>query len=145
MILTLWQDGPAYVDTLLTVLRNVTKEETVQYVLALLDDIITGWSKGATWDGMHCWPAVHQTAAMCIVVTVLNAVVYCSNPLTSLVQCTGDPSWAQLFHQRQGLAGVPDPYTIFLRCNMSNCFAICLAPISTQCSLATSFPSGLLT
>jgi hypothetical protein len=33
------------VDTLLTVLRNVTKEETVQYVLALLDDSITGSSK----------------------------------------------------------------------------------------------------
>lgn len=32
-------------DTLLTVLRNVTKEETVQYVLALLDDIITGQSE----------------------------------------------------------------------------------------------------
>lgn len=31
---------------------------------------------------------------------------------------TGDPSRAQLFHQRQGLAGVPDPYTIFLRCTM---------------------------
>lgn len=29
-------------DTLLTVLRNVTKEETVQYVLALLDEVITG-------------------------------------------------------------------------------------------------------
>jgi hypothetical protein len=33
--------------------------------------------------------------------------------------CTGDPSRAQLFHQRQGLAGVPDPYTIFLRCIIS--------------------------
>lgn len=38
----LMQDGPAYVETLLTVLRNVTKEETVQYVLAMLDEIITG-------------------------------------------------------------------------------------------------------
>lgn len=39
-------------ETLLTVLRNVTKEETVQYVLALLDEIITGelqafWAKNA--------------------------------------------------------------------------------------------------
>ncbi len=36
------QDGPACMETLLTVLRNVTKEETVQYVLALLDEIISG-------------------------------------------------------------------------------------------------------
>jgi V-type H+-transporting ATPase subunit H len=30
------ESGPAYVDAFLTVLRNVTKEETVQYILALL-------------------------------------------------------------------------------------------------------------
>ena len=46
MWVLLRQDGPAYVDTLLTVLRNVTKEETVQYVLALLDDIVTGQAAG---------------------------------------------------------------------------------------------------
>jgi V-type H+-transporting ATPase subunit H len=45
-VVSLRQDGPAYVDTLLTVLRNVTKEETVQYVLALLDDIVTGGAAG---------------------------------------------------------------------------------------------------
>ena len=37
-----WQDGPAYVEAFLMVLRNVTKEETVQYVLALLDEMLTG-------------------------------------------------------------------------------------------------------
>lgn len=36
------QDGAAYVETFMAVLRNVTKEETVQYVLAHLDNIITG-------------------------------------------------------------------------------------------------------
>jgi V-type H+-transporting ATPase subunit H len=30
------ESGPAYVEAFLTVLRNVTKEETVQYILALL-------------------------------------------------------------------------------------------------------------
>ena len=34
------EGGPAYVSALLTVLKNVTKDETVQYVLALLDDMI---------------------------------------------------------------------------------------------------------
>ena len=38
------QNGAALVDALTTVLRNVTKEETVQYVLALLDDIVTSAS-----------------------------------------------------------------------------------------------------
>ena len=38
------QNGAALIDALTTVLRNVTKEETVQYVLALLDDIITSVS-----------------------------------------------------------------------------------------------------
>lgn len=36
------QDGSAYVETFMAVLRNVTKEETVQYVLAHLDNIISG-------------------------------------------------------------------------------------------------------
>ena len=36
------QAGPAYAQTFLTVLRNVTKEDTVQYVLALLDDLLQG-------------------------------------------------------------------------------------------------------
>ena len=31
-------------DTFVTVLRNVTKEEPVQYVLAHLDNIVSGWS-----------------------------------------------------------------------------------------------------
>lgn len=36
------QAGPAYVEAFLSVLRNVTKEDVVQYVLALLDDLLTG-------------------------------------------------------------------------------------------------------
>lgn len=36
------QEGPAYTEAFLTVLRQVSKEEVVQYILALLDDMITG-------------------------------------------------------------------------------------------------------
>lgn len=36
------QAGPAYTEAFLSVVRNVTKEDTVQYVLALLDDMLTG-------------------------------------------------------------------------------------------------------
>ena len=35
------QEGPTHVEAFLTVLRNVTKEDTVQYVLAVLDDMLT--------------------------------------------------------------------------------------------------------
>ena len=35
------ESGPAYVDAFLTVLRNVTKEETVQYILAVLLQMLT--------------------------------------------------------------------------------------------------------
>lgn len=36
------QAGPAYAEAFLSVVRNVTKEDTVQYVLALLDDMLSG-------------------------------------------------------------------------------------------------------
>lgn len=36
------QNGPAYCEAFLNVLRNVTKEEAVQYVLALIDDMLSG-------------------------------------------------------------------------------------------------------
>lgn len=36
------QNGPAYCQAFLNVLRNVTKEEAVQYVLALIDDMLSG-------------------------------------------------------------------------------------------------------
>ncbi|GMH37353.1 hypothetical protein BSKO_05226 [Bryopsis sp. KO-2023] len=35
------QDGPAYVEAFMTVLRNTTKEQVVQYVLALLNAMVT--------------------------------------------------------------------------------------------------------
>ncbi len=36
------QAGPSYAEAFLTVLRNVTKEDTVQYVLAVLDQLLAG-------------------------------------------------------------------------------------------------------
>ncbi len=36
------QAGPAYVEAFMTVLRNVTKPDTVQYVLALLIKMVQG-------------------------------------------------------------------------------------------------------
>merc|ERR1719506_976583 len=34
------EEGPAYVEAFLAVLRNVTQQDTVQYVLALLEDMV---------------------------------------------------------------------------------------------------------
>jgi hypothetical protein len=36
------QSGPLFVGAFLSVLKNVTKDETVQYVLALLDSMLEG-------------------------------------------------------------------------------------------------------
>lgn len=37
-----WQDGPAYVRVFVSILRDIFKEETVEYVLALIDEMLTG-------------------------------------------------------------------------------------------------------
>lgn len=39
------QDGPAYVRLFITILRDISKEETVEYVLALIDEMLAG-----KWD-----------------------------------------------------------------------------------------------
>lgn len=39
------QDGPAYVRLFVTILRDIFKEETVEYVLALVDEMLSG-----KWD-----------------------------------------------------------------------------------------------
>lgn len=38
----LWQDGPAYVHVFVRVLCDIHKEETVEYVLALIDEMLAG-------------------------------------------------------------------------------------------------------
>lgn len=38
----MWQDGPAYVQVFVSILRDIFKEETVEYVLALIDEMLTG-------------------------------------------------------------------------------------------------------
>ena len=47
----LLQAGPSYVGAFLTVLKNVTKDETVQYVLALVEEMLAGAAGGLTWLG----------------------------------------------------------------------------------------------
>jgi hypothetical protein len=37
----LWQDGPDYVLVFVSILRDIFKEETVEYVLALIDEMLT--------------------------------------------------------------------------------------------------------
>ena len=54
------QNGAALIDALTTVLRNVTKEETVQYVLALLDNIVTSESSAP-----HTWVSPHENSTLC--------------------------------------------------------------------------------
>ena len=38
----LLQDGPAYVHLFVTILRDIFKEETVEYVLALIYEMLSG-------------------------------------------------------------------------------------------------------
>ncbi|XP_011044454.1 PREDICTED: V-type proton ATPase subunit H isoform X1 [Populus euphratica] len=42
-----WQDGPAYVRVFVTILRDIFKEETVEYVLALIDEMLAANPKRA--------------------------------------------------------------------------------------------------
>jgi hypothetical protein len=43
------QSGPAFIEAFLSVLRGVTKEETVQYVLATLLELLAGTSTIASF------------------------------------------------------------------------------------------------
>lgn len=47
------QAGAAYVEAFETVLKNVAKDETVQYVLALLEDMLEG-EPGRPREGVRC-------------------------------------------------------------------------------------------
>ena len=99
------QNGPAYCEAFLNVLRNVTKEEAVQYVLALNDDMLSG---------MPC----HTCEPIWHVYKV--SLADCNLPLRDkacVATAVVDPSRAQFFHQESELhlANLPDPYSIFLR------------------------------
>ena len=49
------QAGPSYVEAFVVVLRNVTKEDVVQYVLASLDDLISGTAMLSPREGQVCY------------------------------------------------------------------------------------------
>lgn len=40
--IVVWQDGPSYVRVFVRVLRDIFKEDTVEYVLALIDEMLAG-------------------------------------------------------------------------------------------------------
>ena len=103
----LLQAGPSYAEAFLTVLRNVTKEDTVQYVLALLDDLLQGGCRSYHSNGGY--------AAYC----TEDAFHPAQTQSKGSVQCAVDPSRAALFHKQSDVhkASAPDPYTIFLRCS----------------------------
>ena len=50
------QDGPAYIQTFMQVLQNVSKEETVEYVLALMDELLTGQQHKENSTPVHHLP-----------------------------------------------------------------------------------------
>ena len=95
------QNGPAYCQAFLNVLRNVTKEEAVQYVLALIDDMLSG----------KCCLSVCSTCSVQPWMTASDSSSKCH------ASHAVDPARAQLFHQESDvhLATLPDPYGIFLR------------------------------
>ncbi|KAF6170790.1 hypothetical protein GIB67_015742 [Kingdonia uniflora] len=46
-------DGPAYIRVFINILRDIIKEETVQYVLALIDEMLTGKGSFLTISSEH--------------------------------------------------------------------------------------------
>ena len=108
------QNGAALIDALTTVLRNVTKEETVQYVLALLDNIVTSESSPPylSMQLRHqcCNCAVNAVEVTLSVVATRHMVAerYCPH--------ADDPGKARLFHEERARVNASDPYAIFLRC-----------------------------
>lgn len=38
----MWQDGPSYVRVFIRILRDIFKDDTVEYVLALIDEMLAG-------------------------------------------------------------------------------------------------------
>ncbi len=90
------QSGPAHIEAFLSVLKAVTKEETVQYVLAVILQLLQG------------------------------ALLYlsCFTPKSSANPCFGcyahiseSPARAKLFHQQsdQHPGTLPEPFTVLLR------------------------------
>ena len=60
LLLLLLQSGSSYIEAFLTVLKNVTKDETVQYVLALVEQMLAGALHLSAGACMACMRAVQQ-------------------------------------------------------------------------------------
>ncbi len=89
----------------MTVLKNVTKPETVQYVLALLIQLLRGGVAASPRWGCSYWPVERLRAG-------LQSI---DGP--AALERAENPSRARLFHQQsdQHLSAQPDPYTVFER------------------------------
>jgi hypothetical protein len=92
------QSGSSYAEAFLGVLRAVTKDDVVQYVLAVLNDIISG---------------------------AFARLFLCCTALVSACHLTADmsaeyPHHAILFHQQSQAHPntPPDPYTVLSRCDL---------------------------
>ena len=118
------QNGAALIDALTTVLRNVTKEETVQYVLALLDDIVTSVSAPGildstpTRDSHACYTVCGSAKIWWFVGkgAQIAAQILQARLLTRRCLHADDPGKARLFHEERARVNASDPYAIFLRC-----------------------------
>lgn len=55
-MVSLLQDGPAYVHLFVSILRDIFKEETVEYVLALIYEMLSGKQKH---EDISVFPFIH--------------------------------------------------------------------------------------
>jgi len=90
-----WQDGPAYVRVFVTILRDIFKEETVEYVLALIDEMLAGIN-----------------SCLLIFLSCLSLYVSFSTSAYFSFLLAANPKRARLFHDKS-LAN-DDPYEPFL-------------------------------
>ena len=104
------QAGPAYAEAFLSVVRNVTKEDTVQYVLALLDDMLSGRMLHS-----HSRVPIPVTADAVAQMQVIPSS-YIIGSLKIAQWPAEDSSRAQLFHRQSGAQEKQtESYSIFLR------------------------------
>lgn len=55
------QEGPDYIRVFVNILRNINKEDTVEYVLALIDEMLTGiWKIRKLWNFISVFFSISQ-------------------------------------------------------------------------------------
>jgi hypothetical protein len=102
-------------EAFLSVLRGVTKEETVQYVLATLVELLAGGRQSRRRAGRRRRPPAPRTQP----ISSREAGMATGRPPPPRCRRRAvNPSRSKLFHAQSELhlASQPDPYTVFLRC-----------------------------